>query len=296
MAARIEGTERKAALLDGLSDAERAAAELDWTAACRQMVADMKVAFERFPTFADRRVGIGRGAGGDNTLVIDEAAENAVFAVLEALAADSAAKFTAVSEERGTVSFGSEAVKVIVDPIDGSLNAKRVAQSYSLSVAVAAGDTMADVIYGYVFDFGTNEEWVATLGGGATVDGRRLDPAEEGNDLEVVGLESTKPVFLTPKLLGAFDGEVQRIRSIGSIALTLCQVAAARFDGMLSLRPCRSVDAAAAQLIAREGGAHVIFGDPGDPLAAPLDLAPHEHVAAGRDQKRAKFLIESLLG
>ncbi|HEY5054010.1 MAG TPA: hypothetical protein VII45_11445, partial [Solirubrobacterales bacterium] len=34
-----------------------------------------------------------------------------------------------------------------------------------------------------------------------------------------------------------------------------------RFDGMISLRPCRSVDAAAAQLIVREAGGVVAFGD-----------------------------------
>ncbi|MGH2958012.1 MAG: inositol monophosphatase family protein [Solirubrobacterales bacterium] len=184
-------------------------------------------------------------------------------------------------------------MKVVVDPIDGSLNAKRVAQSWSLSVAVAIGETMEDVVYGYVYDFGANEEWIGVRGGGATVDGRRLDPSETGNELEVVGLESTKPVFLTPGLLGAFDGNVQRIRSIGSIALTLCQVAAARYDGMLSLRACRSVDAAAAQLIAREAGATVIFGDD-EALVAPLTLEPYKPVAAGRDATRAKFLISAL--
>ncbi|MFY9488607.1 MAG: inositol monophosphatase family protein [Solirubrobacterales bacterium] len=276
-----------------LSEAEQAALDLDWTQLCREMVADMRVALARFPTYTDRKEGIGHGAGGDFTLVIDEAAEDAVFAVLERVVADGAA-FTAVSEERGTVDFGGQTVKVVIDPIDGSLNAKRVAQSYSLSLAVADGETMADVVYGYVYDFGSGEEWVARRGQGAWLDDKPLDPAEAGNELEVVGLESTKPAFLTPQLLGAFDGKVQRIRSIGSIALTLCQVAAARFDGMLSLRACRSVDAAAGQLIVREAGGHVIFGDPDSPLDAPLDLAPFKPVAAGRDEVRARFLIGTL--
>lgn len=277
--------------IEGLTASQQKTLALDWTAACRRMVADIKTAFEPYPTYESRNVGVGRGAGGDNTLVIDEIAEDAVFAVLEELAAEDGVAFTAISEERGTVLFGDSVVKVIVDPIDGSLNAKRVAQSYSLSVAVAAGDTMAHVVFGYVYDFGANEEWVAVLGKGAEVDGRLLDPSEAGNELEVVGLESTKPVFLTPALLGHFDGEVQRIRSIGSIALTLCQVAAARYDGMLSLRPCRSVDAAAGQLIVREAGGVVIFGDPDDPLVAPLDLAPYKPLSAGRDERRARFLI-----
>lgn len=260
------------------------------------MVADMKVAFERFPTFAERSIGVGQGAGGDFTLVIDEAAEDAVFAILAELARDDDVAFTAISEERGTVDFGSRDVLVVVDPIDGSLNAKRVAQSYSLSVAIATGETMEDVIYGYVYDFGSGEEWIAIRGEGAWLDGRKLDPNETGNELEVVGLESTKPVFITPELMKAFDGHVQRIRSIGSIALTLCQVAAARYDGMLSLRPCRSIDAAAGQLIVREAGGTVVFGDKQNPLSAPLDLAPHKPVAAGRDRRRAEFLLDALDG
>lgn len=275
-----------------LSETNNLALTADWTASCRRMVETIKTEFVKYPTYADRKVGKGHGAGGDFTLVVDEVAEDAVFAELEALS-KSGADFYAISEERGEVDFGSKAVKVVVDPIDGSLNAKRVAQSWSLSVAVATGETMSDVVYGYVYDFGASEEWIAVKGGGATVDGRRLDPTEAGNELEVVGLESTKPVFLTPALLGAFDGNVQRIRSIGSIALTLCQVAAARYDGMLSLRPCRSIDAAAAQLIAREAGAVVVFGDD-EALVAPLTLEPYKPVAAGRDETRAKFLIGAL--
>ena len=45
------------------------------------------------------------------------------------------------------------------------------------------------------------------------------------------------------------------LRVVGAIALSLCYVAAGRFDAMLSTRTCRSVDAAAGQLIAREAGA-----------------------------------------
>lgn len=290
----MQGSEDPQAVGPQPTGEARRVAELDWTTACRRMVADIETAFKRFPTFADRNVGVGQGAGGDNTLVIDEVAEDAVFAVLTEMAETHDAKFTVVSEERGVVSYGSEDVLVMIDPIDGSLNAKRVAQSYSLSVAIATGPTMADVAYGFVHDFGSGEQWTARLGEGAWLDDRRLDPTEAGNDLEVVGLESTKPVFLTPGLLAAFDGEVQRIRSIGSIALTLCQVAAARYDGMLSLRPCRAIDAAAGQLIVREAGGTVIFGDKGDPLAAPLDLAPHKPVAAGRDRRRAEFLLDAL--
>lgn len=283
-----------------LSPAELRATNLDWTPVCNEIAAGMREMFTRFPTFADRCVGVGRGAGGDNTLIVDKEAEDVVFDVLERVAAEHDAAFAVLSEERGEVAYGGDYedsnVRVIVDPIDGSLNAKRVGLSYSLSIGVATGDTMDDVFYGYVYDFGSDETWTARRGGGAFLGDRRLDPAEAGNELEVVGIESSKPAFLTPQILEAFDGRVMRLRSIGSIALTLCQVAAARFDGMLSLRPCRSVDAAAGQLIVREAGGFVAFGEAEQPLAVPLDLLPHRRVVAARDQRRARFLLDALSG
>ncbi|HZO07683.1 MAG TPA: inositol monophosphatase family protein, partial [Solirubrobacterales bacterium] len=110
---------------------------------------------------AERTVYEGVGEGGDHTLVIDRECEDAVFAELEALAAQGAS-FVAVSEERGEVAFGDGGeVRVVVDPIDGSLNARRTIPSHSLSIAVASGTSMADVEFGFVHDFGADEEFVA---------------------------------------------------------------------------------------------------------------------------------------
>ena len=67
-------------------------------------------------------------------------------------------------------------VRVIIDPIDGSLNAKRGIPHHALSIAVADGATMADVAFGYVYDFGPREEWWARRGEGAWLNGERLDP------------------------------------------------------------------------------------------------------------------------
>ena len=76
-------------------------------------------------------------------------------------------------------------------------------------------------------------------------------------------------------------GEVFRMRVIGTIATTLCYVAAARFDGMLTMSTCRSVDAAAAQLIVREAGGFVsVLGQGG--LEAPLSLDARYRLAAAR--------------
>ena len=60
-----------------------------------------------------------------------------------------------VSEELGERTFGAGGpVRVVVDPIDGSVNAKRGIPFFSLSLAVADGPTMGDVTFGFVHDFG----------------------------------------------------------------------------------------------------------------------------------------------
>ena len=148
----------------------------------------------------------------------------------------------------------------MVDPIDGSLNARRALPAHSLSVAVASGPSMEAVEFGYVYDFGAGEEFAARRGAGATLDGqpdrgRRRQPRPE-----LLGVESAEPGRLRP-IAEELAGRVFRLRVIGSIAISASYVAAGRLDAMLSLRPCRSVDAAAAQLIVREAGGAVAFGD-----------------------------------
>jgi myo-inositol-1(or 4)-monophosphatase len=241
-------------------------------------------------TTAHRAVETGtRGEGGDRTLEIDAEAEELVFTELEQLY-DKGLRFSALSEERGEVDFGGgldgPALRVIIDPIDGSLNAKRGLTHYALAIAVANGPTMADVVFGYVYDFGPDEEWLARLGDGAYLNGVELDRsapelrAADGR-LEVVGIEAADPRWVR----NSVDELVElayRMRAFGAMAPSLCQVAAARFDGLVSLRACRAVDVAAAQLIVREAGGLVSFPAYEDRLAAPLDLVPHSPIVAAR--------------
>jgi myo-inositol-1(or 4)-monophosphatase len=269
------------------------ALKADWLGACRNAVGTLEQMFRRHPSMEGRAVGTGRGAGGDTTLIVDAQAEEGVFAELERLH-EQGHDFTAVSEERGEVSFGggSSSVRVSIDPIDGSLNAKRLIPAYSLSVAVAGGETMEDVDFAYVYDFGTREEFVARLGEGATVNGEPLDPDALGRGLEVVGFESARPEWIGP-VASRLEGKLYRMRIVGSIAISLCWVAATRFDGMLTANTCRSFDAAAGQLIAREAGAFVsVLGHGG--IEAPLDLTTRFRLAAARTPDGLETLVRAL--
>jgi myo-inositol-1(or 4)-monophosphatase len=274
------------------------AAGPDWLAACRSAVEGLRRVFAEHPTSRERIIETGdTGEGGDQTLVIDSEAEDAVFAQLDALHA-AGARFTAISEERGVVDYGGGDVRVVIDPLDGSLNAKRGMTHFALSIAVADGPTMADVQFGFVYDFGPGEEWLARRGEGAWLNGRRIEsPPEERRTsdgrLEIVTFESADPRLLAPRI-EALGETVNRLRAMGSIAISLCQLAPTRVDGMFTLRPTRSVDVAAAQLIVREAGALVAFPSFDEPLGAPLDIVPHSRVVAARTPESLARLIAAL--
>jgi myo-inositol-1(or 4)-monophosphatase len=269
----------------------------DWLTVCRTITDGLRRMLAAHPTMAERSVEVMRGEGGDMALVIDCAAEDVIFAELDALHA-AGHRFVAVSEERGDVDYGGAgpaAVRVVIDPIDGSTNAKRCMTHFSVSIAVADGPTMADVHFGYVYDFGAREEWAAVRGGGATLNGvglprdvpERRTPAGR---LELLAIESVDPRWVAdcaPRLVDTAN----RLRAIGSIAISLCQVAGGRVDGMLTLWRCRAVDAAAAQLIAREAGALVAFPAFEHPLGAPLDVLPHSPVVAARSPRGLAELV-----
>ena len=270
----------------------------DWAGVCRRVVGSLQAILAEHPDTEARAVETGRGEGGDLALVIDRAAEDAVFAELDLLHA-AGHRFSAVSEERGAVDYGDPGVVVVIDPIDGSMNAKRGLPQHSVSIAVADGQRMSDVFFGFVHDFGPREEWMAVRGQGATLDGRPLglEPRERrapDGKLELVGIEAAHPRWVA-EAADRLVAPIHRLRALGTIAVTLCSVAGARLDGMLSLKGCRAVDAAAAQLVVREAGGHVAFPGFEDPLGAPLDLLPHSPVVAARTPVGLAELI-SVLG
>ena len=89
-------------------DARGELLSFDWLGACQRAVEGLREVLAENPTSKERVIETGEtGGGGDQTLVIDAAAEDAVFGELDRLHA-AGARFTAISEERGYVDFGSD--------------------------------------------------------------------------------------------------------------------------------------------------------------------------------------------
>ena len=259
-----------------------------WLDACRAAAADITRVLDELPSRAEREPVVAAGVGGDDTTAIDDAAERAVVAQLEDLHREGL-DFTLVSEELGERQFGTSETRVVVDPIDGSVNAKRGLRHFALSIAVAEGSTMGDVVFGYVHDFGSGEEWTATHGGGAQLNGELLGDVRPKEPVEILALEGTLAASVADHG-EALVGYAQRFRIMGSLALSMCQLAAGRVDAACSLREARAVDTAAAQLLIREVGLSIGFADAGPWDAAPLDTLPRGIVvAAATDELRDRL-------
>jgi myo-inositol-1(or 4)-monophosphatase len=261
-----------------------------WLETCRLCVADIRDVLNGMPTRVEREPVLQLGEGGDETTAIDQAAEDAVVARLAALGED----FVLVSEELGMRAFGTGGERrVVVDPIDGSVNAKRGIPFFSFSLAVAEGSSMADVTFGYVYDFGTGEEWTAERGAGAFLDGARLGVQRPKETIEILSFEGTTTRAIVDRIGGLVD-VAGRVRVMGSLALSLCHLAAGRVDGVVCLKAARSVDIAAAQLLVRECGLAIdLFEDP--PFdAAPLDLGMRSRLAAAGSPEVVRRLAAAL--
>ena len=253
----------------------------DWLSVCREAAVAVRSGVAELPTRAEREPSLRTGEGGDETTVIDEVAERGVVARLEALHAKGV-DFTLVSEELGVRRFGraADGVVVVVDPIDGSMNAKRGIPFFSLSIAVAEGPVMRDVVFGFVADLGTGEEWTARRGEGAFLDGRRVEGPGPKDEIEILSFEATTTAEIASRA-GAMEGLARRLRVMGSLALSLCHLAAGRVDAVCSLKPIRSVDIAAAQLLCRERGLVLELPDAPNLDDHPLDLVGRSRITAG---------------
>ncbi len=198
------------------------------------------------------RIGFDIGAGGDRTLEVDRAAEAVVFAQLEALAR-TGERFSVLSEEAGLRGFGAELPLVLVDPVDGSLNAKQGVPFFGVMLSVLDGPAIDDTVAGYVLNLNNGEAWSAIRGEGAWRDGRPLAviPRQDPTRIQIVGLESSpRAVSVARPLIE----RANKIRILGSMALSIAHTAAGGFDVFCAPVPVRVFDMAASLLLLAEAG------------------------------------------
>lgn len=179
-----------------------------------------------------------------------------------------------LGEESGPSSGATGAShRWIVDPIDGTTNFAHGLALFCVSIGLEIDGRMAVAA---VYDPMAGELFTAERGGGAYLNGRRLQVTTESaivNGLLVTGFPYA-PGDRRAEQLDIFAemlAEAQAVRRLGSAALDLCLVAAGRFDGFWEqgLQPW---DVAAGGLIVEEAGGRVsdYHGAAFDPFARQI--------------------------
>jgi myo-inositol-1(or 4)-monophosphatase len=213
---------------------------------------------------------LGRGAGGDKTFPVDKWAEDIIITALERVFI-SGESFTLISEELGIKKFGEGRKIVLVDPIDGSNNAKSGIPFFSTSIALLDGDTLADLSVGYVINLAVGDEFWARKGGGAYKNGTRIrTPAIEG--ITIVGYEASNPAADIPRILPLLR-QAKRTRCFGSTALDLAYLASGAMSVFVTATASRAFDYAAGMLILEEADGVItdLSGDTLDHIIVGLD-------------------------
>ncbi len=208
---------------------------------------------------------VAMGADGTPTEELDRLAENEILRVLDA----EGVRWDLVSEEAGHVARGGDR-KLVVDPIDGTLNALRHFPFSAVSLALGTDD-LGGIELGLVRDLFRGTTYWAERGGGAFCDGRpiRTRPWNPRGDLLLVNLgnrATERSVDLA--------GRGRRIRSLGCASLEMMMVAQGSADAYLfenreAPRNLRATDIAGAYRILLEAGGGVT-----DAAHAAIDAFP----------------------
>jgi myo-inositol-1(or 4)-monophosphatase len=213
-------------------------------------------------------VPIGKGAGGDKTFPVDKWAEDIILVALEK-AHQQGETFTLISEELGTRKFGEGKKVVLVDPIDGSNNAKSGIPFFSTSLALLNDATLSTLAVGYVINLAMGDEFWALRAQGAYKNGKRIRTAAT-HGITIVAYEASSPKADLPIILPLL-GEAKRTRCFGSTALDLSYLAAGAISVFATATASRAFDFAAGMLILEEA----------DGVITDLEGTSLDHVVAG---------------
>jgi len=245
-----------------------------WLPIFRAIAAEIRTEIVPLSGTVRGREVVGLGAGGDQTIYLDQLAEGIVVRHLEQ-AYRSGLRFHLISEELGEREFGGPEL-VLVDPLDGSVNAKIGLPYYAVVLAVTDGDRFRDVRLGYVQNLVTADEFYAIDGGGVFRNGKPLQPSVpvfDGRSIPVVQLDA--PSAADRERASVIFATAEKVRQLGSAALNLCHTAAGGISLQIAPVPVRAFDLAGPLLILREAGG----------VATDYDGGPLEDVSVRLDSK-----------
>jgi myo-inositol-1(or 4)-monophosphatase len=203
----------------------------------------------------DAGLALGTGAYGDERYKVDVDAEESILRTAQSYYR----KPDIISEEMGRLN-GSGDVFILVDPIDGSTNAKRSLGVFSTSIAVAEGNSFSSVKVAGVMDH-TNSRIVWGDSRNVYEDWSLASPSrEEELERALISFDS-KFYTLRPEALSKVSGLMARTkypRVFSTAALETAYVATGRIDGYVAPSGrLRSFDCLPSLFLLRTAQCHV---------------------------------------
>jgi myo-inositol-1(or 4)-monophosphatase len=181
-----------------------------------------------------------------------------------------------IGEEFGAKSGNSE-FTWIIDPLDGTLNFLQGIPHFAISIGIMKGQHHE---HGIIYDPVRGEEFIASRGSGAQLNGKRIRVSARSKLEDCVLATGLPPGSVENRLdeymvgLKDLTGSCRGIRRAGSAALDLAYVAAGRTDGFWEMG-LSQWDIAAGIVLVREAGGFVSdleggesFFNSGDIIAA----------------------------
>jgi len=230
---------------------------------------------------------------GDQTFRADMVAEETVLEATRLFFKDA----TVVSEESGLMEIGGGGPPfIIVDPVDGSVNASRGYPCYSCSIGVAEGESLSDIVCSGVINLLNGDLYFAEKNRGAFLNNGRLKASnaeriEEALIAVDLNVRGRLPGYVNR--LSRIIENARHVRSLGTDALEICLVASGAADAFVDLRGfLRSLDFAAAFLIVREAGGVVLNGE-GEDLEAKLVPVSKSPVVAACSRSLGEEIIRA---
>ncbi len=166
-----------------------------------------------------------------------------------------------------------------IDPIDGTTNFVSQLRNYAISIACYC---QGEPVFGLVYDVAEDRLYHARAGGGAFCNGQPITSGKRTALKEMILYTPIVQGTLIddhPLLSGMrrLAGDVRAVRSLGSVALELCAVAAGEADLFLAERSCPWDHNAARIILAEAGGAMLTWAGAPVPVDRRTNL-----MAAGR--------------
>lgn len=260
----------------------------EWLDFLRNLGRGLRVKIGGLAGTSEAKKQLGRGAGGDITVYIDKVAEDYIISRLEA-GVSQGSGCTLISEEAGQKKFGNENIYLLVDPIDGSLNAKRGIPLFSVSFALLRGNKLENIEVGLVINLVTGQEFWAIKGEGSFLDGGRINISPPGHR-ELLNYELPQPKDNWRRLTPVFS-HFDKVRNLGSLALDLCFFAQGACDAFIMPGPARPLDFAAGLLLVQEAGGEVVEITGKTLESVPVTTPKVKGLIAGKNTQEVKQIL-----